>query len=47
MRKIAMWLINNIPLGKLAPHIFGYAIGATSWAKVSKYENKKSSRRYS
>jgi len=34
MRKVAIWLINNIPLGKLAPHVLGYAIGATSWIKA-------------
>lgn len=29
MRKIALWIFNNIPLGKLAPYILGYAIGST------------------
>ena len=27
MRKFAMWLVNNIPLGRLAPYVFGFAIG--------------------
>lgn len=27
-RKIAMWLIFNIPMGKIAPIVFGFAIGA-------------------
>ena len=34
MRKIAMWIINNIPVGRLAPHIFGFAIGATNWKRT-------------
>ena len=28
MRKFAMWLVNNVPLGKLAPYVFGFAIGS-------------------
>jgi len=28
MRKLAMWIIDNMPCGPLAPHIFGFAIGA-------------------
>jgi hypothetical protein len=28
LREIAMWLVLNVPLGKLAPHVFGFAIGA-------------------
>lgn len=27
MRRFAMWLVDNVPLGKLAPYIFGFAIG--------------------
>ena len=27
MRKFAMWLFNNIPLGKLAPYVFGFIVG--------------------
>ena len=27
MRKFALWLVNNVPLGRLAPYIFGFSIG--------------------
>lgn len=27
MRKILFWIVNNIPLGKLAPYVFGLALG--------------------
>jgi hypothetical protein len=27
MKRFAMWLVNNVPLGKLAPYVFGFAIG--------------------
>lgn len=27
MRKFAMWLVDNVYLGKLAPYVFGFAIG--------------------
>ena len=26
MRKLAMWIVNNIPCGRLAPYLFGFAI---------------------
>lgn len=29
MRKFLMWIVWNIPLGKLAPLVFGLAIGST------------------
>lgn len=28
MRRIALWLVFNVPLGRLAPHVFGFAVGA-------------------
>ncbi len=28
MRKFLMWIVWNIPLGKLAPLVFGLAIGS-------------------
>lgn len=28
MRKFLMWIVWNIPLGKLAPWVFGLAIGS-------------------
>lgn len=28
LRRFAMWLVWNIPLGRAAPHVFGYAVGA-------------------
>ena len=34
MRKLAMWLIDNIPLGRFAPYIFKFAIGVTSWKRI-------------
>ena len=37
MRKLAMWLINNVPVGPLAPYIFAYAIGANSWEKTDNH----------
>lgn len=27
MRKIAMWLVWNVPLGGFAPMVFGFAVG--------------------
>jgi len=33
MRKLAMWIFNNVPVGKFAPHILGYATGTTSWRR--------------
>ncbi len=27
MRKFLLWLVFNVPLGPLAPHVFGLAIG--------------------
>ena len=26
MRTLAMWLVDNVPIGKLAPFVFGFAI---------------------
>lgn len=28
MRRIAMWLVWNVPLGRFAPAVFGFALGA-------------------
>ncbi len=28
LRRAAMWLVWNVPLGPLAPHVFGFAIGS-------------------
>ena len=38
MRKIAMWIIYNIPIGRLAPCIFAYAIGVKKWKRT---DNKR------
>lgn len=35
MRKLAMWIIDNIPIGFLAPHVFAFAIGC------KKYKSKE------
>jgi len=40
MRKLAMWIVNNIPCGKIAPFLLGYAIGATKTNKSLKAEKK-------
>ena len=36
MRKVAMWLIHNVPLGFLAPHIFAFAIGCKKYRKIAR-----------
>jgi len=28
MRKFALWLVWNIPLGRLGPYVMGYAVGS-------------------
>lgn len=28
LRGVAMWMVFNIPLGRLAPYVFGFAIGS-------------------
>lgn len=28
MRRLLMWLVWNVPLGRLAPWVFGLAVGA-------------------
>lgn len=28
MRKVLFWIVDNIPLGKLAPYVFGLALGS-------------------
>ena len=33
MRRLAMWIVNNIPCGKIAPFLFSYAIGAKKYNK--------------
>ena len=38
MRRIAMWAVNNIPVGRFAPYLFGYAISAKKWRKT---DNKR------
>ena len=27
MKEFAMWLVNNVYLGRLAPYVFGFAVG--------------------
>ena len=27
MNKFLLWLVFNVPLGRLAPHVFGLAVG--------------------
>lgn len=34
MRKFAMWIVDNIPCGRLAPILFAYAIKVTKYNKV-------------
>jgi hypothetical protein len=39
MSRFLMWLIDNVPMGRLAPYVFGLAIGR--WPhKVKKTSNK-------
>lgn len=40
MSKFLFWLIDNVPLGKLAPYIFGLAIGRLPKKEVSQYDRK-------
>lgn len=28
LRRFAMWLVWNIPLGRFAPHVLGFAVGS-------------------
>ena len=28
MRKFAMWIVWNVPIGRLAPWLFGFAMGS-------------------
>lgn len=28
MRRFAMWLIDNVPMGRLSPHVLGYALNS-------------------
>jgi len=39
MKNLAMWLINNVPLGRLAPYVLGYAIGAKKWKRTDNQAN--------
>lgn len=34
MKKMAMWLVNHVPLGRLAPHVFAFAIGARAYKRA-------------
>lgn len=34
LRGIAMWLVWNVPLGRFAPHVFKFAIGAKKMRRV-------------
>lgn len=33
MRKAAIWILTNIPVGKLAPYLFAFAIKAKRFKK--------------
>lgn len=28
LRELAMWVVWNVPCGRLAPHLFGFAMGS-------------------
>jgi hypothetical protein len=28
LRRFAMWLVWNVPLGRMAPHVMGFAMGS-------------------
>ena len=38
MKKILFWLVWNVPLGKLAPHILGIALGSNPVAKENEHD---------
>lgn len=33
MKSIAMWLVWNVPLGRLAPHVLAFALGAKNYRR--------------
>jgi hypothetical protein len=41
MRKIAMWIIWNVPVGFLAPHIFAFAIGCKKNRRIAPQDTKE------
>lgn len=34
MRRFAMWLVWNVPLGRLAPHVMAFALGTKNYKKI-------------
>lgn len=36
MRNVLLWLVQNVPLGKLAPYILGLAVGSNPRRKKTK-----------
>lgn len=39
LRRLAMWIVWNVPCGRLAPHLFAFAIGAKSYRRVDDTES--------
>jgi len=39
MRNIALWIIDNVPLGQLSPYVFAYGIGCSDFKKKKEGEN--------
>lgn len=40
LRRFAMWLVWNVPLGALAPHVMAFALGAESYQQVKTIEGR-------
>jgi hypothetical protein len=38
IRRVLFWLVWNVPLGKLAPHILGFALGSKPQQRVTEEE---------
>jgi hypothetical protein len=36
LRKLAMWAVWNLPLGRYAPQVFGFAVGSKKYIKLEK-----------
>lgn len=39
LRRIALWLVWNVKLGKYAPYIFSFGVGCKKFGKVSKEDD--------
>ena len=36
IRSVAVWMLWNVPLGKLAPALMAFAVGSTKWKLLAK-----------